>query len=106
MVETVGPVDVMRMPGRGRGAPVERLPDLADHHEVVDLASAQGPKNSFPFRGAVAAAGADRHQGFAAAVLAGAFFRPAVWAATSLTGCLARDLLPSARRALVDFSNP
>ncbi len=31
-----GPVDVARVTGDGGGAPVERLSDLADHHEIVD----------------------------------------------------------------------
>ena len=60
MVEPVAAVDVVRMPGHGRGAAVERLADLPDHHEVVHQTRAQRPENALPARRRVAQAGADR----------------------------------------------
>ena len=60
MVEPVAAVDVVRMPGHGRGAAVERLADLPDHHEIVHQPGAQRPENALPARRRVAQAGPDR----------------------------------------------
>ena len=67
MVEPVAAVDVVRMAGHGRGAAVERLPDLPDHHEVIDETRAQRPENALPARRRVVAAGADRSERLAPA---------------------------------------
>jgi hypothetical protein len=67
MVEPVAAVDVVGMPGHGRGAAVERLADLPDHHKVVDEPRAQRPENALPARWRVIAAGADRGERLAPA---------------------------------------
>ena len=60
MVEPVAAVDVVRMPGHGRGAAVERLADLPDHHEIVHEPARNGPKMLSQRGGASRQAGADR----------------------------------------------
>jgi len=44
MREARRPIDAIRPSGRRRDAAVERLPDLADHNEVVDSSLAQRPE--------------------------------------------------------------
>ena len=46
--KTRGAVDVFGMPGHGRDPAVDRLPDLSDHHEIVDRPLAQRAKPLLP----------------------------------------------------------
>jgi hypothetical protein len=43
-------IDIFRMPGLGRNPPIERLPDLADHHQIVHFALSQWAKDGAPSR--------------------------------------------------------
>src|SRR5262249_25630058 len=65
MIEPFGAVDVVGMSGCSRSAPIERLPDLANHKQVIDLPRPQGPKNPVPPGRAIALAGPDRRHGVA-----------------------------------------
>jgi len=48
VVEPGRSVDVVRMPAVGGDAPIERLAELGDHHEVVDRAGAQRAEQRVP----------------------------------------------------------
>src|SRR5260370_38054172 len=65
MIEAFGTVDVVGVSGRGRGAPVKRLPDLADNEKIIDLPGPQRPENPVPSGRAIATSGADRRHGIA-----------------------------------------
>jgi len=59
MVEPFAAIDVVRMPRHRRGAAVERLADLPDHHEIVHQPGAQRPENALPPRRRIAQPGPD-----------------------------------------------
>src|SRR5262245_42026760 len=65
MIQAFGAVDVVGVSGRGRGAPVKRLPDLADDKKIIDLPGPQWPENPVPPGRAIAASGPDRRHGIA-----------------------------------------
>src|SRR6266851_5896918 len=65
MIEAFGAIDVAGVSGRGRGAPVKRLPDLADDKKIIDLPGPQGPEDPVPPGRAIAASGPDRRHGIA-----------------------------------------
>jgi hypothetical protein len=50
MIEPIGAVDVMGVSGGRRRAPVERLPDLADHDELINLACGERREDIVPSR--------------------------------------------------------
>src|SRR5262249_19652017 len=65
MIEAFGAVDVVGVSCRGCGAPVKRLPDLADHQKIIDLPSPQRPEDPVPPGRAIAASGPNRRHGIA-----------------------------------------
>ncbi len=50
VIEAVGAVNVMGVPGRRGGPPVKGLPDLPDDGQIVDASRSQRPENLLPFR--------------------------------------------------------
>lgn len=69
MIKPIGAVDVMGMPGGGGCAPIERLPDLANDDELIDLACRERREDLVPSRQVSGTTGANGGECVAPAII-------------------------------------